>query len=186
MEDNEIIALYWSRSESAIERTDEKYGGYCRKIAYNILENREDTEECTNDTYFKVWKTIPPQKPDLFRAFLGKVARNTALTRYERNHAEKRGSGEMEILLEELDECIPSEKGVEKECEAEELSEAITKFLSQQTEQARNLFIWRDWDAEKIGAICQRYGISESQCKSTLYRLRGKLKSYLEKEGFMI
>ena len=87
MEDSEIIALYWTRSESAIARTDEKYGGYCRAIAYNILENREDTEECTNDTYFKVWTAIPPQKPGIFRAFLGKIARNTALNRYERDHA---------------------------------------------------------------------------------------------------
>ena len=102
MEDAAIIALYWSRSESAIEKTDEKYGGYCRTIAYNILENHEDTEECTNDTYFKVWNAIPPQRPSLFRAFLGKIARNTALKRYDSSHADKRGGGETAIAGELL------------------------------------------------------------------------------------
>jgi len=186
MDDREIIALYWTRSEAAIERTDEKYGRYCRAIAYNILENREDTEECTNDTYFKVWKAIPPQKPGKFRAFLGKVARNTALNRYERERAGKRGGGEIEILLGELEECIPAAEGVEQECESAELSEAVTRFLSQQDEQSRNLFIRRYWYAEKLAVVCERYGISESQGKSKLYRLRGKLKEHLEKEGLMI
>ena len=188
MEDSEIIALYWTRSESAIARTDEKYGGYCRAIAYNILENREDTEECTNDTYFKVWTAIPPQKPGIFRAFLGKIARNTALNRYERDHAGKRGGGEVEILLSELEGCIPDTgtSGVEEECEASELSEAVTRFLSQRDEQYRGLFIRRYWYAERLSAVCQRYGISESQGKSALYRLRGRLKKFLEKEGLMI
>lgn len=186
MEDSEIIALYWARSETAIMRTDEKYGGYCRSIAYNILENREDTEECTNDTYFKVWTAIPPQRPGLFRAFLGKIARNTALNRYERDHAGKRGGGEMELLLGELEGCIPDPAGVEEECEASELSGAVTRFLSQLDEQSRNLFVRRYWYAEKLSAVCERYGISESQGKSTLYRLRGKLKKFLEKEGLMV
>ncbi len=186
MEDAAIIALYWSRSEAAIAQTDEKYGGYCRTIAYNILENREDTEECTNDTYFKVWNAIPPQKPGLFRAFLGKIARNTALNRYEKNHAGKRGGGETELLLSELEECVPAPNGVEAVCESEELSRAVTDFLYQLDELSRNLFVRRYWYAEKLTDVCRRYGISEGQGKSTLHRLRGKLKAYLEKEGLMI
>lgn len=186
MEDSAIIALYWSRSEAAIEKTDEKYGGYCRTIAYNILENHEDTEECTNDTYFKVWNAIPPQKPSLFRAFLGKIARNTALNRYERNHTEKRGGGETELLLSELEECVPVSNGVEIECESEELSQAVTNFLYQLDEFSRNLFVRRYWYAERLNILCRRYNISESQGKSTLYRLRKKLKEHLEKEGLMI
>ncbi|MCI9455489.1 MAG: sigma-70 family RNA polymerase sigma factor [Oscillospiraceae bacterium] len=186
MEDAAIIALYWSRSESAIEKTDEKYGGYCRTIAYNILENHEDTEECTNDTYFKVWNAIPPQRPSLFRAFLGKIARNTALKRYDSSHADKRGGGETAILLSELEECVPAPNNAETECESAELSRAVSDFLYQLDELSRNLFVRRYWYAEKLTNLCEAYGISASQGKSTLYRVRGKLKEYLEKEGFLL
>ena len=186
MEDAAIIELYWSRSEAAIEKTDEKYGGYCRAIAYHILENREDTEECTNDTYFKVWNTIPPQRPSMFRAFLGKIARNTALKRYDRNHAGKRGGGETAILLSELEECVPAPNNAERECESAELSRAVSEFLYRQDELSRNLFVRRYWYAEKLSAVCQAYGITLSQGKSTLYRVRERLKEYLEKEGFIL
>ena len=93
MNDHEIIGLYWSRSESAIAATAEKYGNYCHAIAYNILHSSDDAEECANDTYLSAWNTIPPQRPNRLSIYLGKITRNLALNRYKRCTAQKRGHG---------------------------------------------------------------------------------------------
>ena len=106
MDDNQIIALYWQRNEQAISETETKYGSYCRSIVYGILQNGADTEECINDTWLRAWDAIPPQKPARLSAFLGRIARNLALDRYDYNHAAKR-SGSFDQLLSELNECIP-------------------------------------------------------------------------------
>ena len=114
MNDQEIIALYWAKEDRAISATAEKYGSYCHAIAYNILYDRFDAEECVNDTYLGAWNSIPPQRPNRLAAFLGKITRNLALNRYKHNHAAKRSGGQVEIALSELENCIPDVKGVEQ------------------------------------------------------------------------
>ena len=109
MRDHEIIELYWARNESAIAATAEKYGNYCHTIAYNILRNKEDAEECSNDTYLGAWNSIPPQRPNRLSIYLGKITRNLALNRYKRYTAEKRGHGQVVLALSELEACVPSE-----------------------------------------------------------------------------
>ncbi|MCL2628576.1 MAG: sigma-70 family RNA polymerase sigma factor [Oscillospiraceae bacterium] len=183
MNDAEIIELYWSRSETAIHETSKKYGGYCSTIAMNILHNREDCEECVSDTFFKVWSSIPPQRPTLLKAFLGRITRNLSLNKYKAYTAEKRGGGTVELLLSELEDCIPSMRNVEAEYEAGVVAGLISKFLSEISKEQRLIFIRRYWYADKIEAISKRYDISENNIKSILRRTRIKLKEFLEKEG---
>ena len=114
MDDKQIIDLYWARSEIAIAETDKKYGRFCRRIAFNILANRQDSEECVSDTYLKTWSIIPPKRPVKLSTFLGKITRNLALNRYEKYTAKKRGSGEVPVALDELAECIPDPNSVEQ------------------------------------------------------------------------
>ena len=109
MEDQGIVALFFERSEQAIVETDRKYGGYCYSIAYNILSSIEDSEESVSDTYLTAWNTIPPRKPSLLNAFLGKITRHISIDRWRRQSAQKRGGKEMVLALDELDECIPSD-----------------------------------------------------------------------------
>ena len=115
MEDHAIIELYWERSEDAISKTAAKYGGYCYTIAYNILSNNEDAEESVNDTWLAAWNTMPPRRPKLLAAFLGKMTRYISLDRWKNRTARKRGGGEVPLVLEELEECISGEDSVEKE-----------------------------------------------------------------------
>jgi DNA-directed RNA polymerase specialized sigma24 family protein len=126
MEDEKIIALYWIRSESAIIQTSKKYGHYCFSIAKNILQNDEDAKECENDTYLKTWESIPPQRPTQFRAFLGKITRNISLNKYKEQRVKKRGGDRMDLLLSELENCIPSSSCVEREWEGNRVVEIIT------------------------------------------------------------
>ena len=120
MEDDKIIALYWARKEEAISETDRKYGSYCRSISFRILNDKEDSEECVNDTWLHTWNAIPPGKPEFLAGFLGKIVRNLSISKYRAGHAQKRGSGETQALLDELEECIPSGKSVEDEIEGRE------------------------------------------------------------------
>ena len=110
MDDNMLIEQYWSRDEQAVQNTDKMYGPYCRSITNNILHNRQDSEECVNDTYLKTWNSIPFDRPVCFSAYLGKIARGIAINCYNKRHAQKRGGGEMELLFEELEDCIPSNR----------------------------------------------------------------------------
>lgn len=114
MKDHEIIELYWARNQLAITATADKYGSYCHTIAYNILHNNEDAEECSNDTYLGAWNSIPPQRPNRLSIYLGKITRNLALNRYKRYTAEKRGHGQVELVLSELEACIPANTCVEQ------------------------------------------------------------------------
>lgn len=183
MEQNEIIELYWNRSERAIRETAKKYGRFCHSIAYNILADHSDSEECVNDTYLHTWNAIPPRRPDNLSAFLGKITRNLALKRYERNHARKRGGGQVMLALEELGECIPDPDTVERHFEDRELALKLNGFLAGLTEESRKIFLRRYWQLCTVKDIAALYGISESKVKMSLMRTRGKLKSYLEKEG---
>jgi len=183
MEDSEIIRLYFERDEGAIEATAQKYGAYCETIAVNILENREDAEECVNDAYLKTWNTIPPKRPAVLRTFLGKIVRNTAFDRYRRKNAGKRGAGEVSAVLEELEECVSG--GTEPECELnrKELQAALNAFLETLPKEKCAMFVRRYWYSEPVAEIAKRYGMRENAVSVTLNRLRKSLREYLEERG---
>ena len=184
MEDSAIIDLYWAREERALSETDAKYGGYCRSIAHNILKNREDSEECVSDTWLHAWNAMPPQRPAILQAFLGKIARNLALNRYKAKSAQKRQGDALALSLDELDDCAVSRPGPESETAAAELGASISAFLRTQSEDARSMFILRYFYCDSIEEISSRFGCGESRVKTTLLRTRRKLKQHLIKEGY--
>ena len=182
MDDNQIIALYWQRNEQAISETETKYGSYCRSIVYGILQNGADTEECINDTWLRAWDAIPPQKPARLSAFLGRIARNLALDRYDYNHAAKR-SGSFDQLLSELNECIPYSRD---DFARMELTQILNSFFRTLPEAHRNLFLRRYWYCDPTRAIARRCGVSEGKVRVTLHRTRQKLRVYLEEKGVRV
>lgn len=186
MEDNQIIHLYFERSEEAIRQTAAKYGNYCHTIAYNILQNIEDSEECVNDTYWKAWGIIPPRRPKRLAAFLGKITRNLALDRYRCYTAEKRGGGEMAVALEELGECISSEESMEAHADEMVLTDILNRFLASLSTEQRKIFMRRYWYLSSVKEIADDYGITESKVKMSLLRCRNQLKAVLEKEGIAL
>ena len=153
MEDYSIIELYFQRSENAIYETDLKYHDYCENIGMNILNNHQDTEECINDLYLKIWNAIPPQKPTCFHAFLGKIMRNLSLDRFRKRTTQKRRDGDFYILLSELEECIPSTTSVWKSCSEKLLTDLINEFLDNINEIDRVVFVKRYFFCEKISQI---------------------------------
>lgn len=186
MRDQEIIDLYWARKEAAIPATAEKYGRYCHTISYNILHNHEDAEECVNDTYLGAWKSMPPNRPERLAAFLGKIARNFSLNRFKQYTAKKRGIGQTELALSELEDCIPAETGIEQIMDEMILVRSIDRFLWEQPEQKRNIFIRRYWYLSSIRDIARDIGMSQSKVTSLLFRMRNELKAHLEKEGITL
>ena len=186
MDDDSILDLYWARSESAIDETSKKYGSYCLAIANNILQNNEDAEECVNDTYWKTWDTVPPQRPAIFRAFLGKIARNLSLNKYKERRAKKRGGDNIALLYSELEDCIPSGGSAETEYESGLVVGAINSCLLSLDSGDRIVFVRRYWYADSIQAIAARFQMTESRVKSMLFRTRSKLKTHLEKEGVIL
>lgn len=186
MDDRQIIALFNERSEAALSETAKKYGRYCCTIAYNILYNEEDSEECVNDTWLRAWEAIPPQCPERLSAFLGKITRNLALNRYKHNTREKRGGGQIILVLEELTECIPGTGSTEEAVEEALLVEVLNGFLAELPTDKRKIFLRRYWYLSSVKEIAEDFGLSESNVKMTLHRLRSKLKSVLEKEGILL
>ncbi len=186
MDDEKIIAMYWARNESAIEETRKKYGKYCRSIAYKILGNGLDAEECENDTYFAAWQSIPPARPTVLSVFLGAITRRLSLDRWRKRYAEKRGGGTAEISLHELEECIPCGKSIDDEMDEKVISAALSDFLRKLPEREASVFIRRYWYFESVSEIAKRYGFGESKVKMMLKRTRDKLLVYLEKEGIFI
>lgn len=186
MEDQEIIELYWKRSEEAISETEKKYGAYLFTIAYHILQSNEDARECVNDAYFSAWRAIPPRRPEKLQAFLGKLVRNTSLNRRKESHAQKRGAGQVPLALSELEDCIPAVTRVEEYGESAALTNAIERFLYAQTQPKRNIFIRRYWYLSPIRELAKEYGMSQSKIKSLLFRMRKELKTHLEKEDFLL
>lgn len=186
MDDKEIIDLYWERSELAISETDLKYGRVCNRVAYRVLSNVEDSEECVNDTYLKAWSVIPPTRPVKLMAFLVKITRNLALNRYEKYAAEKRGGGEVPAALDELSECIPDPNSVENQIDNRLLVDRLNEFLEGLQPDARRIFLRRYWEVCSIREIAELYSISESKVKVSLFRTRGKLRSFLEQEGIAL
>ena len=185
MEDSQIVALYFRRSEQAIVETDNKYGRYCFQIANRILESPEDGEECVSDTYLTVWKSIPPNRPIRLAPFLGKITRHIALDRWRRRYAGKRGGGEPELALEELEECIPGEDSPEAALRTREFQAAMNRFLGGLPEKERKIFVSRYWYLRSIREISEKCGLSESDIKTRLFRTRGKLRTFLAEEDLM-
>lgn len=184
MEDNRIVALYWERSERALEETAAQYGNYCYSIAYNILRSHEDAEESVNDTYADAWNTIPPHRPAVLSTFLGKITRRVSIDRWRRRSADKRGGGEMPLVLEELEECIAAGAAVERQVERQLLAEVVNTFVKGLPRTERQVFLCRYWYLDSVGDIGRRFGFSQSKVKSMLHRTREKLRVILKEEGF--
>ena len=182
MDDLQIIELYFAHDEQAVKATDDKYGKLCLRIALNILFNKEDSEECVNDTYLNVWNKIPPTRPNNFKAFICKITRNLSLKKLEAANAMKRTSAAI-LSLEEIEETVP-DSGISPEISDEELGKLISAFLWKQSEDVRNVFLRKYWFFDSVSDIAERYAFSESKVKSMLFHTRNKLRDYLEKEGF--
>lgn len=185
MEDEKIIELYFERNESAISETAEKYGNYLYKIAFNILSDNEDSEESVNDTYMSVWNTIPPEKPNVFSAFLSKITRYISLNRYRAGKAEKRGGGEIDAAFEEIEECVPDKSNIYDEIETKELAEIISDYLKKLPETERKIFVCRYYYLDSLSDISKQFGFSQSKVASMLHRTRKKILSNLKKEGVL-
>ncbi len=184
MEDADIIALYWERKESAIAETAHKYGSYCRTIADNILHSPEDAEECVNDTWMRAWNAIPPARPARLRLFLAKITRNLAFDRYKHRMAEKRGGGEFSAVLEELAECTADTADVESELKSRALRNAIAAFTEALPQRERRIFIGRYFYAKSVAQIAEELELRENHVSVLLTRIRRKLRTHLEEEGF--
>ncbi len=184
MEENKIIELFEARDEEALDVCKKKYDRFCFRIADRILGCREDAEEIVNDTYLKAWNTIPPQKPQSVKAYLGMLTRQGALNRMEHRNTEKRGGGRVEVALSELEECLAGE-GAELTDQIL-LRDTLNRFLHALPQKARTVMIQRYWYLCSVEEIARSCGMSESNVKVTLHRTRAKLKEFLEKEGLFV
>lgn len=181
MEDREIIALFFQRSEAAIDAVEKKYGALCHSVAWNLLHSQEDAKECLNDTWHGLWNAIPPRQPERLGPFAARVTRNLAMKRLTRQNAEKRQG--ITVSFEELNQCIPDEKTVEQALEGKELTKLLDAFLDTLGEEDRNLFLRRYWFFDSVRQLSRNFGITENHVKIKLYRMRKALKKYLEQEA---
>lgn len=186
MQDERIVELYWQRDESAIRETEQKYGSYLTKIAYNILSDLEDSKESVNDTYMKAWNSIPPHKPDILSTYLGKITRQVSIDILRKRSSLKRQASEYATSLDEIGDCIPAGETPEQAVELQFLANAIAAYLRTLSPQARNTFVGRYYFVDSIRDIAEYYSMSKSKVESMLHRTRKGLKAYLEKEGYTI
>ncbi|MEE1037365.1 MAG: sigma-70 family RNA polymerase sigma factor [Oscillospiraceae bacterium] len=186
MEDEKILDLYFARDEQAVVETDRKYGGYCFHLANSILKDKQDAEETVSDTYLQAWNAIPPQRPDVLKMFLAKITRNLAFTRWRQYTADKRGGGELALVLEELEGCIAATGDVGDRLRGQELAKAIRSFLAVLPVREQDIFLRRYFFVEETDVIARRYGMKPDTVRRTLSRTRAKLKKYLTQEGYAI
>ena len=184
MEDAEIIRLYWLRNETAIAESEKAYGAYCFTVANNLLDSPPDAEECVNDTWLKAWGAIPPARPKYLRLFFGRIARTLAFDRWRHDGCAKRGGGEVELVLDELTECVSDTESPEDVLQNNALRESLNRFLNRLSPREHRIFLRRYFYAESVKAIADRYDLRESNVLSILSRTRKKLKEHLQKEGF--
>ena len=184
MKDAEIVALYWDRNEAAIQQTQQKYGAYLSKIAYNILSDFEDSKECVNDTYLKAWNSMPTHRPSVLSTYLGKIARQLSIDLFRKKNSARRYASEFAVSLEELGDSFTDGTTPEQALDAKKLDEAINRFLCTLPEDARNTFVGRYYFFDPLKDVAAYCGMSEAKTKSMLYRTRQSLKTYLVKEGF--
>lgn len=185
MEDSQIVELYWNRDERAVTETAAKYGAYCHSIAVRILGDDRDAEECVNDTYQGAWNSIPPNRPEVLSAYLGKLTRRISMKVWRSRDAQKRGGGEAALSLEELQECIPDCRRIDDSLNAQMLTDVINYFLLELPVQERRVFIRRYWYGCSIREISKQFGYSKSKVESMLFRTRNKLRKRLSGEGFL-
>lgn len=186
MDDNEIVELYLSRNEDAINQTAQKYGSRLRNIANSILNDMETAKECENDTYLETWELIPPHEPRSYLfAFVGRIVRHIALDVCKKNNRQKRYALYCE-LTQEMQECIPAKNDTEAEIEANYLSRLIDEFLETCSEEQQNVFVRRYWYFDSVTQIAKIYGFSQSKVKTMLFRMRSELKMYLEEGGYSV
>lgn len=181
MDDKAIIALYFSRSEKAITETKTKYGRLCMKIANGILQSNEDSEECVNSSYLKIWNAIPPKNPESFCAYLCRIVKNTALSL-----CEKINRGQLSEQYDELDEVLGSGKTVEEEFDSKALGEALNAFLKTQKKRSREIFVARYYFNMSTREIAMNFDMSDTAVRSRLTRTREQLKKYLEERGVSV
>lgn len=183
MEDTQIVALFFSRSEEAISETSKKYGSYLKTIACNILPSSEDAEEIINDVYLAAWDSIPPKRPSVLKYYLSRIVRNLCFKRVEYLTAGKR-CGNADILLSELEECIPDTcRDMEQILEAKELGQLLNHFLGTMNPSDRKLFLSRYYYAMTAPQIAEKYGCSIRQVKYRLGKMRKELKHTLQNGG---
>lgn len=185
MEDSKIIALFFARSEQAITELSVKYGKLCLKIANNILGNNQDSEECVNDAYLGAWNTIPPQKPNPLQAYICRIVRNIAITKYHANTAQKRNSY-YDIALEELEHCLFSTETAESRLYAKELSHLLNRFLASLDQRSRVMFVRRYWYSDSVADIASAFHMRPNSVSVQLSRIRSKLRKFLIQEGYFI
>ena len=186
MEDERIVALYWQRSEQAVRETDRRYGRYLWSIAYRVLADREDCDECVNDTYLAAWNSLPPQHPAVLATYLGRIIRGLAIDRRRRHAALKRPPSEYALSLDELAECCAAEtEQPQQTVEARALAAEISRWLCTLDAPLRQAFISRYYFFDPIREIAARQGMTEGQLKTALCRVRKALKEHLLREGLM-
>lgn len=185
MEDRDIIELYRTRSERAIEETAKKYGAYGYSIAYRILASRQDSEECVNDGYLRLWDSIPPKAPENLATYFGKIVRNLALNRYEKLRAQKRGAGEAALVLEEVEPFASTQAEPEDAVYKIAFTDTINQFLASLSRENRVIFVKRYWYVQSVREIAADCSMSESKVKTSLFRSRKKLKKMMERDGLL-
>ena len=184
MNDWEIVELYFERSENAIGETAKKYGQYLAKIAYNILYDQLDTEECVNDTYLAAWNSMPPHKPSVLSTFLSKLTRRISIDRLRMKVRKKRGASQYVLSLDELSDVV-SESSPEKEVDTKLLADCISAFLRALPTDTRAAFVSRYYYLDSTRDVAKMLGMSEGKLKSLLHRTRRSLREHLVKEGFI-
>lgn len=186
MEDREIVGLYFDRDMRAIEETSAKYRNYCTAVAVNILGNSEDAEECLNDALHSAWNSIPPQKPENLRTYIGKIVRNLSFDRYRKNNSQKRGGGEIAFVLDELSEIVSGKDTPEMEIDRKELVSDINCFLKESSKEKRSIFVMRYWYTMSVEDISKKSGKSQTNVSVILNRVRNELKAYLNERGYVL
>lgn len=185
MQDDRIIALLHQRDEQVLPVIQKQYGALCYQIAFRIIGNREDAEECVNDMLIGVWNSIPPNVPDHLPAYLVSLVRKAALQKYEKAHRQKRGGAQFSAALDEISELIPAAEQVECEIEQRELTAALTAWLQSLPPDAKLMFIQRYYMSDSIKEIAEKQHLSIGAVKMKLHRIRQQLRAYLQKEGLL-
>ena len=185
MTDKEIVAAFWQREESALRAVQEKYGRYCERVAFNLLGDKEDAEECVSDTLLTAWNKIPPARPKLLKFFLAKIARQHAFNRYRHRHGKKRGGDALTQSLEELSECLPGQSGTDEIIQEQELRLSINSFLATLPQRDRDVFVRRYFYVEDTKTIAARYNIKKANVLLILSRTRKLLAQHLIREGMI-